>query len=129
MIGCLKKICVIFMLLSFVSFYVFGESLQVPLPTIIKPDIEGLNQNLETLEQNWSLLIIENQRLQDSLTESKTSQEKLWSMYKENTIYSFQLEQRLEKSENRCMIWKSTAIVLSVLSIALGTTLLITLRK
>ena len=129
MIGCFKKICVIFMLLSFVSFYVFGESLQVPLPTIIKPDIEGLNQNLETLEQNWSLLIIENQRLQDSLTESKTSQEKLWSMYQENTIYSFQLEQRLEKSENRCMIWKGIAIASSALSIALGTTLLITLRK
>lgn len=129
MTGCLKKICVTLLLLSFASFYVFGESLQVPLPTIIKPDIEGLNQNLDNLEQNWSLLIVENQRLQDSLTESKTSQEKLWSMYQENTIYSFQLEQQLEKSENKCMIWKGIAIASSVLSIVLGTTLSIILIK
>lgn len=125
----IRKVCATLLLLSFVSFCAFGESLQVPLPTIIKPDIEGLNQNLETLEQNWSLLIIENQRLQDSLAESKTSQAKLWSMYQENTIYSFQLEQRLEKSERKLKIWKGTVTVLSCLSIALGTTLLITLRK
>lgn len=129
MSGFLKRVSVIFVLLSF-CFCLWPQSpVEVSVPVLIKPDIEGLNQNLDSLELIWSQLIIDNQNLKDSLEQSENSQEKLWSMYQENKTYSLKVETLLKKSEHRLKIWKNMFFISSGLFLVSTTTLFVVIWR
>lgn len=125
MSGFLKKVLAIFVLLLF-CFSSWSQSVpEVSVPVLIKPDVQGLNQNLDNLELYWSQLIIENQNLKSSLEQSENSQGKLWNMYQESKTYSLKVETLLEKSERKSKIWKGIAIASSSGCIVLGTILIL----
>lgn len=132
MIGCLKKICATLLLLSFVSFCAFGESLQVPLPTItenntIEPfpkmsiSLEKLNEGLTTLEQDLLNLKLENKRLNSLLqlqSNQLNEQMKSWT----------ETSKQLQKCERSCRIYKGFAIAMSSAFLT-SVLILVTLRK
>lgn len=108
-----KKFFVILLLVFSLS-CCYGQESELDALFTGRPDIEALNQNLTTLEQNWNLLIVKNENLKNRLIQSEQSLTNVSSLLTENMNYSLRLEQQLEKSEQQLRIWKGIAITLSV---------------
>lgn len=119
----LKKFLVILIMLfsvGYCSYYCYGQSLQTLDFTPPKSVFDDLNQNLDSLEQNYQMLKIENQNLQKQL-------ETYERLQKEQTLYSTNLEIQSKAYEKKYKFWKTTSIVSISISVPVITITTITL--
>lgn len=119
----LKKLLVTLLALFSVwccSYYCYGQSSQTLDFTPPKSVFDELNQNLDSLEQNWNLLKTENQNLKERLTT-------LEALQKEQILYSTNLELQSKALEKKYKFWKTTSVVSICISVPVITITTITL--
>lgn len=103
----LKKLLIILSLLFSVwccSSYCYGQSSPTLDFTPPKSVFDELNQNLDSLEQSYQMLRIENRNLKDDL---KT----LEVLQNEQIKYSTNLELQSKALERKYKFWRTTSIV------------------